>query len=103
MWWTWPRAHAAVLPLFEKGFTGAKVYNLGTGKGYSVLDMIHAFSKGGGEGHPLCYRPPASRRHPGVLRRLLQGLRGAGLEGGEDSGRHVRRLPALAKDESQWL
>ena len=24
---------------------GCKVYNLGTGKGYSVLDVIHAFSK----------------------------------------------------------
>ena len=43
------KGHAAVLPLFEKGFTGAKVYNLGTGKGYSVLDMIHAFSKAAGK------------------------------------------------------
>ena len=29
------KGHAAVLPLFEKGFTGAKVYNLGTGKGFT--------------------------------------------------------------------
>ncbi|MFQ6828442.1 MAG: UDP-glucose 4-epimerase GalE, partial [Acutalibacter sp.] len=46
------KGHAAVLPLFEKGFTGAKVYNLGTGKGYSVLDMIHAFSKAAGKDIP---------------------------------------------------
>lgn len=37
--------HAAALKLFEDGNCGLKIYNLGTGEGYSVLDMIKAFSK----------------------------------------------------------
>ena len=57
------KGHAAVLPLFEKGFTGAKVYNLGTGKGYSVLDMIHAFSKAAGKDIPYVIDP----RRPGDI------------------------------------
>ena len=32
---------------------GVSIYNLGTGKGYSVLDVIHAFEKACG--HPLKY------------------------------------------------
>ena len=57
------KGHAAVLPLFEKGFTGAKVYNLCTGKGYSVLDMIHAFSKAAGKDIPYVIDP----RRPGDI------------------------------------
>lgn len=34
--------------LFESTFTGCKAYNLGTGTGYSVLEMINAFSKASG-------------------------------------------------------
>jgi UDP-glucose 4-epimerase len=26
-----------------------KIYNLGTGKGYSVLEMVHAFEKASGK------------------------------------------------------
>ena len=57
------KGHAAVLPLFEKGFTGAKVYNLGSGKGYSVLEMIHAFSKAAGKEIPYVIDP----RRPGDI------------------------------------
>ena len=46
------RGHAAALSLFEKGFSGAKVYNLGTGRGYSVLEMIRAFSQAAGKEIP---------------------------------------------------
>lgn len=38
--------HVAVLPCLDQ--PGVKVYNLGTGIGYSVLDMIHAFEKANG-------------------------------------------------------
>ncbi|MDL2250867.1 UDP-glucose 4-epimerase GalE [Lachnospiraceae bacterium OttesenSCG-928-J05] len=53
------------------GHPGLKVYNLGTGIGYSVLDMIHAFSKACGKELPyqilprragdiaMCYADPA--------------------------------------------
>ena len=53
--------HAAVLPLFEKGFSGAKVYNLGTGRGYSVLEMVRAFSQAAGKDIPYVIEP----RRPG--------------------------------------
>lgn len=46
------RGHVAALnKLWEN--PGVKVYNLGTGKGYSVLDVIHAFEKACG--HPIPY------------------------------------------------
>ena len=57
------KGHAVVLPLFEKGFQGAKAYNLGTGKGYSVLEMIHAFSKAAGKEIPYVIDP----RRPGDI------------------------------------
>jgi UDP-glucose 4-epimerase len=57
------KGHAAVLPLFEKGFTGVKVYNLGTGHGYSVLEMIQAFSKAAGKEIPYAIDP----RRPGDI------------------------------------
>ena len=57
------KGHAAVLPLFEKGFTGAKAYNLGTGKGYSVLEMVKAFSKAAGKEIPYVLDP----RRPGDI------------------------------------
>lgn len=37
-----------------KAKEGTSIYNLGTGKGYSVLDVIHAFEKACG--HPLKYQ-----------------------------------------------
>lgn len=36
---------------------GVKIYNLGTGKGYSVLDVIHAFSKACGKEIPYEIKP----------------------------------------------
>jgi len=38
------QGHVAALKLFKKS-CGLKIYNLGTGTGYSVLEMIGAFSK----------------------------------------------------------
>lgn len=37
------KGHVAALKLFEEGSCGLKIYNLGTGNGYSVMEMIHAF------------------------------------------------------------
>ena len=36
---------------------GVKIYNLGTGKGYSVLDVIHAFGKACGKEIPYEIKP----------------------------------------------
>jgi len=43
------KAHIAALKLMEKdSFTGYDVFNLGTGQGNSVLEIIHAFEKATG-------------------------------------------------------
>ena len=39
------------------GKTGCEVFNLGTGTGYSVLDMLHAFEKAVGHGIPYAIKP----------------------------------------------
>lgn len=36
---------------------GVKIYNLGTGKGYSVLDIVHAFEKACGKALPCVIAP----------------------------------------------
>ena len=47
------------------GREGVEVFNLGTGTGSSVLDVIHAFSKACGKELPhVSFVPPASDRHP---------------------------------------
>ncbi len=46
------KGHAAALQLFEKNSCGLRVYNLGNGRGYSVLEMIQAFSKAVGKDIP---------------------------------------------------
>lgn len=44
--------HAAALKLFEKENCGLRVYNLGTGVGCSVLEMVKAYSKASGKEIP---------------------------------------------------
>ena len=45
----------AIQKIFDK--PGLAVYNLGTGKGYSVLDMVKAFSKASGKEVPYEIKP----------------------------------------------
>lgn len=57
-----------------KGKTGLHIWNLGTGKGYSVLEMVHAFEKACGKPIPykiaprragdiaVCYADPAKAK-----------------------------------------
>ena len=42
---------------------GVHIYNLGTGKGYSVLDVLHAFEKACGKELPYAVKP----RRPGDI------------------------------------
>ena len=49
------RGHVAAIEKLET--PGVYVYNLGTGKGYSVLDMIKAFSKACGKTLPYVIKP----------------------------------------------
>ena len=41
----------------EKSTKGVHIYNLGTGKGYSVLDVLHAFEKACGHELPYQFAP----------------------------------------------
>ena len=52
---------AAIKKLEEK--KGVLIYNLGTGKGYSVLDVVHAFEKACGTEIPYTIKP----RRPGDI------------------------------------
>ena len=52
---------AAIKKLEEK--KGVLIYNLGTGKGYSVLDVVHAFEKACGKEIPYTIKP----RRPGDI------------------------------------
>lgn len=56
------RGHAAALDKLGAN-PGLVVYNLGTGRGYSVLEMIAAFEKA--SGHPVSYR--IAPRRPGDI------------------------------------
>ena len=47
------RGHVKALEKFREA-PGVRIYNLGTGRGYSVLDVIHAFEKACG--HEMCIR-----------------------------------------------
>ena len=49
------RGHVAAIEKLKE--PGVHIYNLGTGKGYSVLDMIHAFEKACGKKLPYEIRP----------------------------------------------
>ncbi len=44
--------HAAALRLFEKAGCGLRVYNLGTGHGYSVMEVLKAFTQAAGQEIP---------------------------------------------------
>ncbi len=49
------RGHVAAIEALKEG--GVHIYNLGTGNGYSVLDMIHAFEKACGKTLPYAIKP----------------------------------------------
>ena len=45
---------------YAAAHTGVEVFNLGTGTGYSVLDMVHAFSRACGKEIPYRIAPRRS-------------------------------------------
>ena len=50
------KGHVSALEKIKEK-AGVKIYNLGTGKGYSVLDVIHAFEKACGHKIPYQIKP----------------------------------------------
>ena len=55
--------HVAAIDYMLAGHKGENVFNLGTGTGYSVLDMVHAFERVSGRKVPYTIAP----RRPGDL------------------------------------
>ena len=53
MWSILPKDTSRRSKKFEEPDCGVRIYNLGTGVGYSVLDIVHAFEKC--VGHPIPY------------------------------------------------
>ena len=51
------KGHVAAIKKVEKTEPGVLIYNLGTGKGYSVLDVVHAFEKACGKDIPYEIKP----------------------------------------------
>src|SRR5574343_566048 len=86
------RGHLCALAKLQQQ-AGLLTVNLGTGQGYSVLDMVKAFEKASGRPVPYSVTP----RRPGPSRTA------AGLACRKDAGRHVCRQLALAKPEPQRL
>lgn len=51
------KGHAKALEKLDKEQKGIYIYNLGTGKGYSVLDMVNTFEKASGQKVPYKIAP----------------------------------------------
>ena len=51
------KGHVAALEKLDKEQNGMYIYNLGTGRGYSVLDMVKAFEKSTGKKVPYKIAP----------------------------------------------
>ena len=51
------KGHVAASKKVEETEPGVLIYNLGTGKGYSVLDVVHAFEKACGKEIPYEIKP----------------------------------------------
>ncbi len=68
------KGHVAAIRKLRRSEGGVLIYNLGTGKGYSVLDVVHAFEKACGKELPCkimerragdiaaCYADPAKAK-----------------------------------------
>jgi UDP-glucose 4-epimerase len=54
------RGHVAALDMLQEGFTGSDVFNLGTGNGISVLEMVEAFREA--SRHPVPYEIHGRRK-----------------------------------------
>lgn len=78
-----------------KAKPGVVTYNLGTGQGYSVLDMVDAFSKASGRGIPY----KIADRRPGDIAACYADPLKAGLE----LGWHAEKgIEDMCKDAWRW-
>ena len=94
---TWPRDTWRPVG-YALTHAGTEIFNLGTGRGYSVLEMVHTFARVNGVNVP--YRIVGRRpgdvatcyANPSKAQRLL------GWKGTPQSGGHVPRRLELAEE-----
>ena len=75
--------------------TGAHVWNLGTGQGYSVLEMVRAFEAA--SGRPIAYR--LAPRRPGDIATCYADASKAARE---LAWKARRGLPEMMRDAWRW-
>lgn len=86
--------HLSALDALETR-TGAHVWNLGTGQGYSVLDMVRAFEDASGKPVPYCIAP----RRPGDIATCYADPTKAARE---LAWKAKRGLPEMMRDAWRW-
>ncbi len=96
------RGHLAALRRVESD-AGMFTVNLGTGSGYSVLEMVRAFERASGRAGPVRVRAAPAGRHRRVLRRSPACRAIARLARPARRRCDVRRRVALAERKSRRL
>lgn len=86
--------HALALKRFESN-TGLSIYNLGTGTGYSVLDVVKAYEKASGVTIPY----EISARRPGDIDACYANAEKAKVELGWEAKRDIY---AMCEDSYRW-
>ena len=74
------KGHVKALEKINKEQKGLYIYNLGTGTGYSVLDMVKAFEKATGKTVAYKIAPRRPRRHCNLLCRSQKSKRRTRLD-----------------------
>ncbi len=87
------KGHVAAIGKLKEG--GVHVYNLGTGVGYSVLEMVHAFEKACGKTLPYVIKP----RRDGDIATCYCSAERAERELGWKA---ERDLEAMCRDQWNW-
>lgn len=88
------RGHVKALRKIEDK-SGVSIYNLGTGNGYSVLDVLHAFEKACGKTLPYAIKP----RRPGDIATCYADAAKAKAELGWEAEYDIARM---CEDSWRW-
>ena len=87
------RGHVAAIQKLSE--PGVHIYNLGTGKGYSVLDMVHAFEKACGKKLPYEIKPRRAGDVPACYATSAKAERELGWKAQYD-------LEDMCRDQWNW-
>ena len=87
--------HVKAIQKMDNNFEGVRVYNLGTGIGYSVLDVVNAFGKA--FGRPIPYE--IKERRPGDIATCYAD---SSLAEKELGWKAIRDLDKMCEDSWRW-